>query len=221
MRLSSVYSARAVWFLDMDELNPHGKRLVPDLISALVRDFEFTVFPQTVDQMDPAAKTGIAFKNGKFPTGEKGDGVVAWDFEIHAAGIAVETKDSTDVSEHILGEVANWGVREFGLNFTPAMIRKKAYVSQLVFYPEGDFTKGLQKLSEFSDLLSATAIFNEVKKRELTGLFFKSEGSDRWAFTFERRADAPFSENKYFSASDVPTDVHVSLLTRFEALLSS
>jgi hypothetical protein len=221
MRLSSVYSARAVWFLDIDELNPHGKRLFPDIVPALVEAFGFSIFPETPAQMDPTTKTGIVFKNGKFPTGKPGDGVVAWDFEIHAAGMAVETRDSTDTSEYILGEVAKWGIRELGLNFTPEMVRKKGYVSALVFYPEGDIAKGLQKLNEFADLLSAIPMIGEVKKRELTSLLFKSEGSDRWAFTFERRADAPFSENKYFSTSDVPTDVHVSLLTRFEALLSS
>ena len=218
MRLSSVNAARAVWLLDIDELNPHGRRLFPDLVPALVAAFGFTVFPENSGQMDPTAKTGIAFKNGKFPCV---DGPVSWDFEIHAAGIAVETKNSTTVSEGLLGELVDWGVREFGLNFRPAMIRKTVYVSQLVFYPDGDINKGLDRLNGFADILSSVPIIGDVKKIELNSLYFKSEGSDRWAFTFERRADAPFSENKYFSASDVPTDVHIELINRFEALLSS
>jgi hypothetical protein len=220
MKLSSIHAARAVWLLDIDELNPHGKRLFPDLVPALVKAFEFSTFPETTAQMDPNAATGIAFRNGKFPTGNDGT-IVAWDFEIHAAGIAVETRDSTDTSEYILGELARWGIREFGLNFDPAMIRKKVYISQLVIYPDKDITKGLQKLNEFADLLSDTVMIGTLQKRELTGLLFKAEGADRFAFTFERRAGAPFSENKYFSVCDVPTGVHISLLERFENLLSS
>jgi hypothetical protein len=219
MRLSSVYSARVAWYLDIDELNPYGKRLFPNLVPALVEAFEFSVFPETAAQMDPQAKTGIAFKNGTFAAGE--DGVVAWDFEIHAAGLAVETRSSTSVSERILEQLLDWGVQEFGLNFNPGMIRRRAYISQLVFYPEKDITKGLHKFNQFADLLSKTQINSTVQKRELTNLHFKAEGSDRWAFTFERRADAPFSENKYFSLCDVPTDVHLDLLDRFENLLSS
>jgi hypothetical protein len=89
-----------VWFLDIDELNPHGRRLFPDFIPALVKEFDFSVFPETPAQMEPTSKTGIAFKNGKFPISD--GSVVALNFEIHTSGLAVETRDSTDASEHIL-----------------------------------------------------------------------------------------------------------------------
>lgn len=205
--------------MDVDELNPHGKRLYPELVTALIKEFSFSQFPRNLAEMEATEQKAITFINGRFSS--KTDGPLSWDLEIYPAGIAVITKNSTTASEEILEAAMAWGIKEFGFNFSPTMIRKKGYVSQLVFYPEAEMANSLRKLTQFAETLSAIPMIGETAKRELTGLFFKSDGSDRFAFTFERRANVPFSENKYFSACDAQTHVHVSLIEEFEKLLSS
>jgi hypothetical protein len=37
------------------------------------------------------------------------------------------------------------------------------------------------------------------------------------SFSITRRAEARFSENKYFSEAPLPTDLHLKLLEQFEA----
>jgi hypothetical protein len=218
MRLSSVFGARAVWYLDIEALNPRGIRLFPDVIPALVSEFHFSEYPKSTEQMDETASSGIAFRNGKFD-GPKGP--VAADFEIHAAGLAVQTKASTQESEHILGDLVQWGVKNYGLSFEPSMIRKKLYVSQLVFHVDKDISKGLGKIEDFSRVLSESEIGGKIQPVEPTAVLFRADGNERNAFTFERRVPSPFSENKYYSLADVPTDVHMDLIQRFEDLLSS
>lgn len=218
MKLSSVHAARAVWFMDVEELNPYGKALFPGIIQALTKEFSFAHFPRTAEEMEATEQKGVAFRNGIFPS--KG-GPVSWDLEIYTGGIAVITRNSTTVSEEILEAVMGWGVKEFELDFNPAMIRKKGYVSHLVFYPSPDILNGLRKFDQFAETLSAIPMIGETKKRQLTTMYFRSEGSDRQEFSFERRAGAPFSENKYFSACDAQTHVHMSLIEEFEKLLSS
>jgi hypothetical protein len=39
-------------------------------------------------------------------------------------------------------------------------------------------------------------------------------------FSIQRRDNAPFSENKYFSDAPLPTDIHIQLLEQFEKDLS-
>jgi hypothetical protein len=217
MRLSSVFGARAAWILDIEALNPRGIRLFPDVVPALVREFQFSEYPQSADQMDETAKNGIAFRNGKFD-GPKGP--IAADFEIHAAGLAVQTKASTQESERILAELAQWGAKNYGLNFDPSMIRKRMYISQLVFHVDKDISKGLGRIGEFSRILSGVEIGGKVQPVAPTAVLFRADGNDRNAFTFERRVPSAFDENKYYSLADVPTDVHIDLIQRFEDLLS-
>jgi hypothetical protein len=40
------------------------------------------------------------------------------------------------------------------------------------------------------------------------------------SFSIQRRAEARFSDNKYFSEAPLPTDIHLKLLTEFEADIS-
>jgi hypothetical protein len=37
------------------------------------------------------------------------------------------------------------------------------------------------------------------------------------AFTLQRRGETPFNENKYFSESPLPTDLHIKFLEEYEA----
>jgi hypothetical protein len=218
MRLSSVFAARTVWFLDIDALNPRGIRLFPDVVPKLVDAFQFSEYPKSIEQMDETAKSGIAFRNGKFDGPE---GPVSADFEIHAGGLAVITKMSTQESDRILEELMQWGVKNYRLSFDPSMIQRKGYVSQLIFHIEKDISKGLGKINQFADILSGTEISGKAQKIEPTAVLFRADGNERNAFTFERRVPSEFRENKYYSLSDVPTDVHIDLITRFEALLSA
>ncbi|SRR6266567_6803211 len=217
MQITAIMMARVLAIVEVQDLNPQGKAYYPDIAAALVRRFNFQVFPKKPEDFNE--QTGILFTDGKFSEGTL-DRV-----QIFTHGIVVDTRISTDVSERLLHETLEWAKSELGLHYAEGMLKRTAYVSQLTF-------ESAMKISKLNPILGDVGSFvtSKVTKNIAQALGFEATGVI-WnvdqtatklapgAFTIERRSEVPFRDNKYFSNAPLPTADHQAILQQIEKAL--
>ena len=98
----------------------------------------------------------------------------------------------------------------------PAIAHGRLYVSELNVISQRNLN-ALPQIKAFSDSLAAAL---GMPKSEPTKVEFGGEASETW-FKFERKANTPYSQNKYWSLASVSTTVHVRLLNELESLLTA
>src|SRR5271157_5036716 len=124
MKLLSVGLARALWFLDVNELNPGGKDIYTHLLPSLLEDYKFRTYPKAGDDLSQ----GMKFMNGEFV---KEDGtVLAVNCTVFNDGVAADTYSSTKDSEELLEEILG-DLPDLGFAYGPEMIRRKTYRRQV------------------------------------------------------------------------------------------
>lgn len=219
MNLIAVLQARVAMFLPLEELNPHGRALIPNVTEQMIDRYQFLKFPRTWEEYNPT-DGGISYLQGQWK------GTAIQSLELFAGGIAANTQASTDITETFLNEVLEWVVRDYQLSFRPEMIKRIAYVSNIIFTSEIELLEGLHpQLRHFEDRISSAvrAAFPQNDPFRVFGIHFSSEpplgGSPQLSVTIERRAGASFAENKYFSSAPLSTETHLTLLAEFEAAM--
>jgi hypothetical protein len=216
MKLSAVALARALAFVETFDLNPRGKVFFPALVQAMIGKFAFVKFPEKPEDFDEAK--GVEFSGGYW------DGITVESLKIFNYGLLVDTRASTEDSERILEEGLLWASSEFGLEYNPQMIKRRAYVSDLTFYTEvpilGQDDSPVLRLAERAQS-AVSKITGDKTEWKPSILTLNSDALPRKPlhapFTIQRRAETAFSENKYYSEAPLPTDLHLSLLEQFEA----
>ena len=218
MRLLSILQARTVAYLEVDELFTRHHILGPEFTPKIAERYGFLKLPEKLEDFLDEQK-GVQFGFGRW------DGTVINQLALYAHGIAVETAASTDISEKILYDVLKWGANTLNINYHQDMIKRRAYVSGLLFSTEVSLNALHPKLRGIGERLSSSVAdsLGHVFPYEVTGVFFGYDTThtkpNAPIFTIERRADVPFAENKYFSTAPLPTDEHLRLLKDFEAAL--
>lgn len=222
MELISVLTARALWFVELRDINPRGIALRRTLLPALAERYRFAKYPyDTPDNHPTDDAPGIRYKEGEFTNAE---GVqIMVNLVIHDDGLVADTRSSTKDSDAFLVDVLQWAVKEFGLIFRPDMVFRKGYLSELNVSPARSLGELHPGLVRFADTLSSlVSTPNYPVHYEPTGVFLSGDPTLELkpaAFRFERRLDAPFSTNRYFSQAPLQTDLHLKLLEEFEGLL--
>jgi len=214
MQLAAVTLARVLAYIETADLNPHGRVFFPELIRKLVERFEFQKFPTTFEQTDE--DKGVEFFEGRW------NGVTVDKLAIFRAALVLDTSASTSDSERIINESLTWAAQECGINYKPGMIKRKQYLSDLTFYSDVrllDAHAAMVKLQQ-GITEAASAAFGQPLNYNLThfGLDFDKTVTPlvAAAFSIQRRGNALFSENKYFSEAPLPTGIHIELLEQFE-----
>jgi hypothetical protein len=214
LQLSAVILARVLVFIDIMDLSPRGRVFLPEIGPAIVDRYKFQKFPQTYEAPDESK--GLEFYEGKF----KDKTILK--FAIWSSLLVVETRSSTEDSEYILEDILMWGADKFGLNYKTGMIKRFGYVSALTFYSDIDMLEMTTAVSQLSlktgELLSD--IWQEPIRYDTTIVTMGHDPLTRKytiaPFTIQRRAEAKFSENKYFSEAPIPTDKHLQFLAEYE-----
>jgi hypothetical protein len=218
MRLAAVPLARVLAHIEVADLNPQGSVFFPELIQKIVERFEFQKFPLRFEDTDE--NKGVEFLEGRW------NGVNVNKLTIFTGALIVDTSASTAHSEAILEEALAWAATNCGINYKPGMIKRKQYVSDITFYSEVRLLAAHIALLNLRKSVTdyAEKYFGQRLEYELThlGLDFDHTLNPLVAapFSIQRRGNALFSENKYFSEAALPTDVHIKLLEQFEADLS-
>lgn len=217
MEITAVMLARIVAFIEVQELNPKGKAYYPDIVAALVKRFNFRVYPTKPEDFDEAK--GVQFADGKFA-----DGTVD-KLQIFTHGLIVDTRVSTDVSEKLLRDTLLWAKSEIGLHFEERMIKRKGFGSQLTFESEMKMSQLNPVIGRIGEAISSKVSLTMCQPvtYEPTGILLNLDQSMSklmpGTFSIERRADVPFSEKKYFSNAPLATQDHIDLLKDFETTL--
>ena len=214
MQLAAVVKARTLAMFEIDELNLGGKLRLYDCIAPIVDKFEFLVFPSKLEDFD--LEKGVKFQSGKLAE------VVISELMIYSGAVYVETLSSTGDSKKVLLEILSWGKSKLGFTYREEMIRQWAYISQLVFSTDVPI---LEKMSTpVEKLAEKTSAFMEDLfglKYEPTTLTIGHDPVKRnhgiAGLNIQRRANAEFSKNKYYSEAPMPTSLHLKLLEEFEA----
>jgi hypothetical protein len=214
MKLSAVVLARVIFFIESVELNPHGAAYYPDIVKALVERYGFIKFPEKLQDFDE--QKGVALIGGKY-----GDRTIQ-NITIYNWGLALDTTSSTHDSEELLIEALYWGNEHLRLQFSADKIKRRGYVSHIVFYSDAPLLSlnpvldviGERVSKEVSANLKLPYAFQPMGIR--LGIDPEQQRIPVQVFTVERREGAAFSEGKYFSAAPVSTETHLALIEQFE-----
>lgn len=203
-------------YIETFDLAPRGKVFYPELIRGVVERYKFQKFPKTFEETDEAK--GLVFEEGK------AGNIVIQKFTIFQTLLAIETRSGTNESKRTLEEMLLWSAAKFGLNYAPGAIKRFAYISDLTFYSDVPLLDAAcQPLIDLAAKTSAALsdIWQEPVQYYPANL---AVGHDPMArhygiapFTITHRAEARYSENKYFSEAPLPTDLHIAFLEEFEA----
>lgn len=213
MKITENLLSRVIAFIPTGELRPPGGLFPPDLIRELVQRYEFQKFPRSIEDWGGE-------KSPEFETGRLGKQVVT-KLVIWNDGITIETQSGTDVSKQLILEMLGWAKDKFGLTYSPEIIRRWAYVSDLTFVSNVPLLS-LSPLDQLAVKMSAE--LSVIVEQEVScEPVIVSVGHDplalrygRAPFTIQRRSETSFSENRYFSEAPLPTETHIKLLTEFE-----
>jgi hypothetical protein len=214
MKLSAVLLARVIFFIESVELNPRGAAYYPDIVKGLVERYGFQKFPEKFEDFDE--QKGVVFSSGRLGkrTVEK--------VTIHNWGLTLDTTSSTRDSEELLIEALTWSAEHLKLHYNPDLVKRKAYVSHVIFYSDAP----LLSMNPVLDVV-ANRISKEVTDNLKFPYVFHPRGISLsidpaeqripiQAFSIERREGIAFAENKYWSAAPVSTDTHIALIEEFE-----
>ncbi len=221
MRISAVLLARTIAFLDTADLNPRGSVNIPGLIPIIAKRFSFQKFPKKFgsdeengDKKDD--QKGLIFEHGYI------EGLTVQNMTLYSDGIKIDLLSSTEDGKRIIRDTLRWLGDEVGLNFSENMLKRWGFISNLTFESDVDLDAihpALRLLAENVDKLVSSRLGTDIGYRP-TGVTLDFERANREIslaqFTIERRAKAPFSENKYFSSAPLETDDHIFVLQQFE-----
>jgi hypothetical protein len=219
MQLASVPLARVLAYIEGTELNPRGAVFFPEIIQRIIERFQFQKYPQSFEETDE--DKGVNFFEGRW------NGVNVTKLTIFTGALIVDTSSSTADSDKIVEEALLWAATDLGLTYKPGMIKRKQYISDLVFYSD------IQLLAAHPAFVNLQKAVTDAGERylwqrreyDLThfGLDFDKTLTPLISapFSIQRRGKAPFTENKYFSEAPFPTDVHIKLVEQLETDLSN
>jgi hypothetical protein len=214
VKLSAILQARVIAFFEVVDLSPRNGLFFPEVTKELVQRFNFQKYPQALDDWQNA--NGAQFTAGKI-------GPTTVDVMIlFNNGIQIDTHAGTTESKRILEETLEWGKQRLGLSYSPDIIKRWAYVSNLTFYSDVPIlsTPPLSNLAQrtssaLSEIAGDSIVYEPINQTVGHNTLALKYG--RAGFTIQRRLDIPFKDNKYFSEAPLPTEIHQDLLAKFEA----
>jgi hypothetical protein len=222
MELLNIGVARAVWFLDIAELNPRGKTIMPDLLDWLKENYHFGQAPSSITDLDKDTKA-LVFERGQFQIKE--ELFIDVGLKIYNDGFVAETQSSTHGSDAFLKDALELAVKDFNLAYKPQMVRRKLYFSELYVSSEKQLIGINPELSNFAAKIAELLPSKMEISYEFAGFSFWPTKAMPHAvlspFRFERKIGTLPEENKYYSAAPTHTDDHLRLLDDFEAAFMS
>ncbi len=210
MHLSEILLARSAWLFELQSINPAG--LAWGLAHAFLKErYHFLRYPSAPDEFD--LTKGIDYQDGEFLHDGK---VIAVSLFIYNTGVVADTRVSTEASDAFLEDIMEELAK---LQFRPVnkLSTTISYDSHVVVSSDVNPT---QLRSNLQSLVTLISELSGNPAEEVFGFSISANPNQQPTFQFERRANVPFSENKYFSRASLSTTKHKKILDELEKLLN-
>lgn len=223
MKIFNVVAARSTWLFDLADLNPKGKSLFPDMIEWLKDTYNFkdAPNPETVPTADN--KNGLPFKRGEYQARE--EVFVAVEVTLFDDGLVANSSSSTEDTDRFLENLISTATSEFSLVFDPQIIRRRLYLSELNVRLDNPLSNLNPKLTQFANKLSSMARSVISSDFEVAGFSLMSDVTNAVykvpGFAIERKLNAPFNENRFYTKAPLQTEEHISMLKELENILAA
>jgi len=202
----------------MQMRRPAGQLYMPEAVAKVIARYSFIKHPTVQDLTE--RRDFVSFGVGKFADSQ------IQEFRVYGDGFTVEARSKTQILDAFLDDLLDWGTKEFGLEAVPVLPVERHYESAVVVQSKTDLSKVLRPLHVIAEELNKLMEKSTFKPRpfEPTGLIFSvdqtAEGSRRKEpkVIVDRRVGTSFNENIFYSQGPLPTDDHLALLGRLEAL---
>jgi hypothetical protein len=236
MKLLHTKLGRSIWIFDILDLNPKGKALLGELLSWIEDTYDFAVAPdsdnpvpntpapgvQQAQTPPPLAAGGFLFQRGRFQARE--DIFVGINnLTIYDDGIVVDTTSSTDDADQFADALLKSAASEFKLHYDPDMIRKKLYLSELIFRSDMVLDSLNSRLAPFADSLPKTLATDLPLRFGVGSVQFWSEPNDAGlhrVVKVEKQVGKASSEHRFYSDAPLQTRAHLGVLEEFEKLVT-
>jgi len=200
----SVIKARSLWFIDLLELNPRGKAFFPDVVDTLEEKYEFEKVPES--SSDRNQQGGYEFVDGIFEP--RPDDWIDVSLTVFSDGLAADTRSSTKDSDAFLNDFLAFCQNAFGFENSAGSVQRKGYLSELTVRTEKSLQSLNPKLISFAQRVGSLIPDGNYGPFEPWGISFGADQITQLKpapFQFERKANVPFSENRYYSQAPLQT----------------
>lgn len=213
MKILAVRSAKAIWLTNTAFINPKGLYLY-GMLESMKERYSFLKSPSD-KKLPPENNGGYKFEVGLFD-GKDGP-IEIVQFVIHADGLVVETKSSTEDAEKFLVDLFDWGTEAVGIAKLEDLPIKKIYSNEINFTLERKPIFMNPKLSKFFDAANKAA--RDEFGSELIQFAFGNDhtrSKTHKSFTIAREIDTAPEANRYYSFASTTTSEHLEILKMLE-----
>ena len=214
MELIAISLARFVAFLELQSFDPRGQSTTQEAIQLFKDRYSFSKVPEKREEFN--YQNGVEFLDGRM-------GAISIDkLVLYNNGVAIDTRSSTDDSERVMQDLLEEVKRLRGVVMLPT---RRMYLSNIVFRSHMNFTCIHPAVQPLVDAVAAAVseYLGQSVNVDMGAVVIAPDHSQTKLnpspFSIERRVDTPFSANIYFSAAPLKTDLHISLIEKFENML--
>lgn len=214
MELASIEGSRIILLTRL--VRPVGQVYLPDAALKVAERYSFAK-PPSVQELGTEPMT---FSIGKFQD------VQINEFQIYSDGIVVSARSPTEVVDAFISDLLSWSEKEFGLSLAVDAKPQKFIESSIVVKSTKDLVLSLSPANAVLDLVNEALRGRVTEVRyQLSGFSFDGDPAAFAAqrrkplrFGIERRVNAPYTDNLFFSVAPLHTGDHLALLSAIEAL---
>lgn len=217
MKILAIKSARVIWIIPTNYINPKGRNLNSAVEKMRERYSFVNITPP--EQLYGANKVNPNFEGGEFIS--KNGNPIEVSLTIHTDGLVADSRLSTNATEEFLVDIITWLSNEFGTVPADELAIRKLYVSEFYFAFDRTpkfFSPEVETLAKNASELIEDG---KVGSYEFSGIVLGTDpGKSKNPLTFriEREFDTAFNENRYYSAAPLETSEHIKLVENFEKL---
>ena len=166
----------------------------------------------------------LTFRNGVFES----IAIPQLDVNIEdPVGLSVQAV-STDFGDRVMDDILLALESELGFKRVSAS-KRRLYASNVVVEFSKDVAAGIEAIDRMRSLVSAAISPDDSLRYEIERITFSADASLAPAFqaqhligfVLERRANHPYSENRYFSSAPLKTEDHFAVLDRIASIFET